>query len=369
MQKHKLLDSIRLGDLELRNRVVMAPMTRARAEASSHLATDLMAEYYRQRAGAGLIITEGTWPNDESVGFVGVPGMFTKQQADSWKKVTNAVHERGGKIFSQLGHCGPNAHPDLLGGRLPVSASAINIRSMAFTPSGIKETVTPREMSKEDIERTQADFTKAAQFAKEAGFDGQEIHSSQTYLIPAFMSSEFNHRTDEYGGSKENRARLLLETVDKVIKVWGPDRVSVKLQPYVKMGGFAPNADTEPTFLYVAQQLNERKLAFLHCMGDQKTADLPDQMKRPWLQARKVYKGRILAGGGFTQESGEKAINDNEADMIAYGEPFIANPDLVERFRANLPITPSIRELHYAGGAKGYIDYEIATASMSAQGR
>jgi 2,4-dienoyl-CoA reductase-like NADH-dependent reductase (Old Yellow Enzyme family) len=148
MQKHKLLDSIRLGDLELRNRVVMAPMTRARGEASSHLATDLMAEYYRQRAGAGLIITEGTWPNDESVGFVGVPGMFTKQQADSWKKVTNSVHEHGGKIFSQLGHCGPNAHPDLLGGKLPVSASAINIRSMAFTHPASKRRLLQRRCAK-----------------------------------------------------------------------------------------------------------------------------------------------------------------------------------------------------------------------------
>ena len=149
--------------------------------------------------------------------------------------------------------------------------------------------------------------------------------------------------------------------------VWGPKRVSVKLQPYVKMGGFAPNADTEPTFLYVVEQLNQRQLAFLHLMGDQKSADLPDQMKRPWIQAKKFYKGRILAGGGFTQESGEKAINDDEANMIAYGEPFIANPDLVERFKANLPLAPSIRELHYAGGAKGYIDYEIATASSSSQ--
>jgi N-ethylmaleimide reductase len=366
MQKDKLLFPLTIDSLYLKNRIVMLPMTRARSY-SDNLATDMMALYYEQRASSGLVITEGTWPNDESIGFANVPGLFTEKQAESWEKVTNAVHSKGGKIFSQIGHCGPVAHPDLIAGKEPLSASAINVQCHSFTASGLKDTVTPRAMTKADIERTKRDFSKAAQYAKAAGFDGLELHSSGPFLFPAFLNSRLNVRKDEYGGSAENRARFLLETIDELIQVWGPGRVSVKLQPHIKLGAFAPNEDTEPTFRYVLEQLNHRKLAFLQLMGDQKLTDGDEVVRRPWIFARGILQGTILAGGAFTKELGENALQRNEADLIGFGELYIANPDLVARFRKNAPLNAPDRNFYYAGESKGYIDYEPLSSDSNPQ--
>jgi N-ethylmaleimide reductase len=357
-----LLEEYRLGDLKLKNRVVMASLTRGRATNPGLVPTPLMAEYYAQRASAGLILSEGTWVNDRSIGFVNVPGIYTPQQVEGWKQVTRAVHANGGLIFSQLGHIGSASHPDFFGGELPAGPSAINPQTHSFTPEGFKDTLTPRELTLAEIKQTVKDYRQAAENARTAGFDGVEIHALAGMLIPQFLSRATNHRRDAYGGSIENRARIVFEILDAILDVWDSTRVAIKFAPVAlsHVGILTPDEETIPTFQYILQKLGVYNLAYLHIVGPAEdltgtpVAALQDNYFRHF---RTHYSGRLMANLGFTQESANAILRDGTADLVSFGSPFIANPDLVERFANSRPLSESNRDTYYAGGESGYADY------------
>ncbi|WP_127754426.1 alkene reductase [Devosia sp. 1566] len=365
-----LLRPIRLGDLELPNRIVMAPMTRARTNNPELVPNALQAQYYAQRASAGLILTEGTWPSRDGVGFINVPGLYTQQQAEGWRRVTDAVHEAGGRIFVQLGHTGPSSHPDMLDGALPLAPSAVNPGVQTFTNAGFQETVTPRAMDLSDIARTVDDFAKSARLAQIAGFDGVELHGISTFLIPAFLYETVNFRTDDYGGSVENRARLPLEIIDALADAWAPGRVGIKLSPGLTgVGKFVAGAETLKTFEHLVSQLSERNLAYLHLMNPiSNLAGTPVEALGADIAKhfRPLYSGPLIANGGYSFETGNALINNGFADAIAFGAPFISNPDLVERFATGASLSPSDRETYYGGGAAGYVDYPRAAEAVMA---
>lgn len=356
-----LLDPIRLGDIDLPNRIIMASMTRARTDNPDFVPNALQARYYAQRASSGLILTEGTWPSRESVGFINVPGLYTRQQADGWRWVTDAVHEAGGRIIVQLGHIGSSSHPDLLDGALPLAPSAVNPGLKTFTPSGFQDTVTPKAMDKDDIARTVDDYARAALLAQAAGFDGVELHGISTYLIPTFLYESLNLRTDEYGGSVENRARFPLEIVDALVNAWAPGRVGVKLSPAINgVGNLVAGAQTLPTFDYLIREISRRNLAYLQLMNPiNDLTGTPVEILGQGVARhfRPIYAGTLVANGGYTFETGNALLRDGFADAIAFGAPFISNPDLVERFSNGLDLSPSVRDAYYGGGAEGYVDY------------
>lgn len=361
-----LLEEYQLGDLNLKNRVIMASLTRGRATNPDLIPTPIMAEYYAQRASAGLILSEGTWVNSQSIGFINVPGMYTRNQVEGWKVITKAVHDNGGLIFSQLGHIGAGAHPDLQNGELPLGPSAVNIQSQSFTPEGFKDTVTPREMTMADIHNTIQDYKRAAQNAKDAGFDGIEIHAIVDMLIPQFLSTATNKRTDKYGGNIENRARIVFDILDAVMEVWASNRVAIKFSPVMisNVGIVKPDGETIDLFKYILKKLDLYNLAFLHIVGpseDLSGTPVEDLQENYFAHFRNNYSGRIVANLGFTKESGNAILKEGYADLVSFGEPFIANPDLVERFTHNVPLSESDRDTYYSGEENGYITYPKAT--------
>jgi N-ethylmaleimide reductase len=351
MSTLKLLSHLKNGKLEFRNRVFMAPMTRSRA--STQVPTDLMAEYYAQRASAGLIFTEGTQISPQGVGYISTPGIHTMEQMEGWKKTTRAVHAKGGVIFAQLWHVGRVSHPDFHAGSLPVAPSAIAFKGQAFTPQGPKDTVTPRALTLEEVKRTVEDFRKAAEAAKVSGFDGVEIHGANGYLPAQFLEDGSNQRTDIYGGSLENRSRFLLEATDAAIKVWGPERVSVRLSPRNPFNGMS-DSDPERTYLYVVEQLEKRKLGILHFM---EMAQLPEAVKALVPEGRKKFSRLIVLNAGYNRETAEAAISDGRADAVSFGSLFLANPDLPKRFELNSAFNPPDHATFYGGAEKGYTDY------------
>jgi N-ethylmaleimide reductase len=357
-----LLEEYQLGDLRLKNRIVMSSLTRGRATNAGLVPTALMAEYYAQRASAGLILSEGTWVNAKSIGFINVPGIYTREQVEGWKLVTKAVHDKGGLIFSQLGHIGSASHPDFFNGELPAGPSAINPQTRSFTPEGFKDSLTPRELTVAEIKQTVQDYKKAAQNAKEAGFDGIEVHAQAGMLIPQFLSLATNQRTDEYGGSVEKRARIIFDILDAIIEVWDSTRVAIKFTPVAisQVGIMVPDEETIPALLYILKKLSDYNLAYLHIVGP--TEDLtgtPVEVLQDnyFKHFRKNYSGRLMANLGFTQESGNAILREGTADLVSFGAPFIANPDLVERFERHLPLSESNRDTYYTGGENGYADY------------
>ncbi|MCS3869527.1 N-ethylmaleimide reductase [Chryseobacterium ginsenosidimutans] len=360
-----LLEKYQLGDLQLKNKIVMSSLTRGRATNAELIPTPLMAEYYAQRASAGLILSEGTWVNSKSIGFINVPGIYTEQQVEGWKLVTKAVHDNGGLIFSQLGHIGSASHPDFFNGELPAGPSAINPQTRSFTPEGFKDSLTPRELTIAEIKQTIQDYKHAAKNAKQAGFDGVEVHAIVGMLIPQFLSPATNQRTDEYGGNIENRSRIVFEILDAIIEVWGSTRVSIKFTPVAlsNVGIMTPDEETIPTFKYILKRLSEYNLAYLHIVGPSEdlsgtpVADLQDNY---FSHFRQNYSGRLMANLGFTQESGNAILEEGTADLVSFGAPFIANPDLAERFAYNIPLSESIQETIYTGGESGYADYPKA---------
>ncbi|HEY8402407.1 MAG TPA: alkene reductase [Cytophagaceae bacterium] len=356
----QLLTPYQLGDLELRNRVVMAPMTRSRAANPDNAPEDIHALYYRQRATAGLIITEGAQISTRAVGYINTPGIHTKAQVEGWKKVTQAVHEEGGKIFLQLWHVGRMSHPDFHGGELPLAPSAINPNDKSYTPQGFKDTVTPKAMSVEEIQQTIFDFKMAAKNAWEAGFDGVEIHSSNGYLLHQFFNRTSNNRTDNYGGSIENRARILFEVIDAIKEVVPENRIGVRLNPSMHGAmGVILDEETIPTFDYIITKLNDYNLAYLHLTEPSNVADIPYAEPNVAKRYRPIYKGTLMINGGFDKEKGNKVIEDGDADLVSFGRPFISNPDLVERFRKNAELTAWDPATFYVPGAKGYTDYPV----------
>lgn len=359
--KQALLNDIKIGDIHLKNRVVMAPLTRSRADNPENAPTDLIAEYYAQRASAGLIITEGSQISRRAVGYINTPGIFSPAQVAGWKKVAQAVHERGGKIFLQLWHVGRMSHPDFHGGELPLSASALNPHSQSYTPNGFKDTVAPKAMTIEEIRETIADYGKSAANAMAAGMDGVEIHASNGYLLHQFFNRTSNIRTDEYGGSIENRARILFEVIDEVKKHVPEQRIGVRLNPSLH-GTFGMTLDEEtiPTFDYIVNKLNDYNLAYLHLSEPfTDVTDVPGAEPHIAKRYRPIYKGTLMINSGFDRESGNRVIENGLADLVAFGKLLIANPDLVERFSQHAPLNQWDENTFYTPGPKGYTDYPL----------
>lgn len=358
-KEQALLKPIQIGDLTLKNRVIMAPMTRNRADNDDEAATDLHADYYSQRAGAGLIISEGSQVSQEAIGYINVANIYTNKQVEGWQKVTKSVHDNGGKIFVQLWHVGRISHPDHHDGNKPLAPSAVNPNAQSYTPEGFKDTVTPEAMSTEKVKETVQDFKRAAKNAVDAGFDGIEIHSSNGYLFHQFFNQSSNKRTDRYGGSRENRARFLFEVLDAVKVFWPENRIGVRLNPSLH-GIFGMEADEEtiPTFEYIVKKLNDYDLAYLHLsepFNDVSDIDfLVDNIAKHF---RPLYNGNLMINAGFDQESGNKVIEDGNADMVAYAKLFISNPDLPTRFEKNADLAEWDEDTFYVPGKKGYTDY------------
>jgi N-ethylmaleimide reductase len=353
----ELLSPFELGDLHLKNRVVMAPMTRGRAQEQG-IPHDLMAEYYAQRAGAGLIITEGTFISPQANGWHNAPGIYSDEQAEAWKQVVNAVHERGTPIFLQLWHCGRASHSSFQNGNLPVAPSAIKINAdYIHTPIGKQPYETPRALEIHEIPLVVEDYYQAAQRAKNAGFDGVEIHSANGYLIDEFLQSKTNHRTDIYGGSLENRYRFLKEIVESLLGVWPANRIGVRLSPngvYNDMG----SPDFRETFLYVAKELNSYGLAYLHLLDGLGFGFHEQGEPMTLAEFRSVFAGPLIGNCGYNQETAQAAIKNGDADLIAFGRPFISNPDLVERFANNWPLNPAADiKVWYSAAREGYTDF------------
>jgi N-ethylmaleimide reductase len=351
-----------MGELLLPNRVVMAPLTRQRAANSEHVPTKLQAQYYAQRASAGVIISEGTAISPEGYGWADTPGLWSAEQISGWRVVTDAVHEAGGRIIAQLWHTGSISHPEMLNGALPVSASDVNPLQQSVTPTGRKSTVKPRSMTKPEIRQTVADYGKAAANAMDAGFDGVQVQANYLYLIPQFLNRMTNLRTDEYGGSIENRTRFLFEVLESVLDAVNSGLVGIKIAPMHEGGPFAANDETLPTIDYVITRLNDYNLSHLLMMGastDFSSTPLAALAGDGMFQHfRPIFKGPLIANVKMDRERGNRLISEGLADLIAFGRPYIANPDLVVRFATNAPINEGIkRETIYASGPEGYVDY------------
>lgn len=360
-----LLKPIQLGSLTLPNRVVLAPLTRARA-GESRIPNDLMALYYTQRASAGLIISEATAISPQALGWINSPGIYNEEQVEGWKKVVEAVHHKGGHIFLQLWHNGRASHSSFQeNGALPVAPSAIAIQGDGIqTPIGKQPYETPRALETEEIPGIVADYRQAAERAKRAGFDGIEIHAANGYLIDQFLQSKTNHRQDKYGGSKENRFRFLKEVTEAILTVWDAQRVGVRLSPNGAFNDMG-SPDYRESFLYYAQQLHTYGLAYLHLMDglDFGFHGLGNPMTLA--EFRAIFPAPIIGNCGYTQETAEAAIKEGYADLIAFGRSYISNPDLVERFAHNWPLNPlSDVSVWYSFGAEGYVDFPTYLRSL-----
>ena len=356
--KYRLLEPFRLHDLELRNRVVMAPLTRSRS-GPDRVPNATMAEYYAQRSSAGLIVSEATTISPQANGWLESPGIYTDAMEAGWRLITNTVHARGGRIFLQLWHMGRASHSDFHGGRPPVSASAVRISGDGIhTPVGKQPYETPRSLETHEVAAVVADYAAAAARARSAGFDGVEIHAANGYLIDQFLQSKTNLRTDDYGGSIEKRCRFLMDVVTAVSKVWPSRRVGVRISPngvFNDMG--SPNYREQ--FLHAAAALDRLDLGYLHVVDG--LAFGFHKLGEPMTLAdfRGVFRGPIVGNCGYTLENAEAAVQEGLADLIAFGRPFISNPDLVERFANGWPLAPmaSMTDWYSPTGAKGYTDF------------
>lgn len=355
-----LFNTFKVGDLTLKNRVVMAPMTRSHAGNDENKANDLIALYYAQRASAGLLISEGTPVSPLGVGYIDIPGIYSPAQVDAWKTVTDKVHRNNGAIYAQLWHVGRISHPDLLQGETPLAPSAINPEVKAYTRNGFTDTITPKAMTQEDIETTINDFQQAAVNAIAAGFDGIEIHAANGYLFNQFFMKCSNTREDAYGGSIENRVRFLVEVIERIGEKVPLSKVGVRISPELHGPHFGIYKDdeTEALYEYMTQKLNTYHLAYLHLSG--LTGDVEDPAKVIWNMAKKFrnsYQGALMINGGFTKALAEKALEQNLADLVSFGAPYIANPDLVERFEQNAPLNEVNRAMVYGTNPEGFTDY------------
>lgn len=368
-----LFDPLKAGDITLANRLVMAPLTRMRSQQPGNIPWDLNAQYYAQRASAGLIISEATQVSQQGQGYPATPGIHSAEQVEGWKKVTEAVHAAGGKIALQLWHVGRISHTSHQpNGALPVAPSAIAAKNSGtytadWKPTGI---AVPRALETSEIAGIVADFVTAAENAKAAGFDGVEVHGANGYLLDQFLQDGSNKRDDQYGGTIENRARLLLEIVDGVAKVWGCGRVGVRLSPY---GTFNDMNDSDPVvlFTYVISELDRRNIAFLDLIEprssnaggqDGVNADAPDVAKI----FRALFRGTLVSAGGYDPESAKEAVENGKADAVAFGRLFIANPDLPARIAQGATLNKYDRATFYGGGDKGYTDYPVLAAMKTA---
>lgn len=351
-----LFEPVKLGPLQLANRIVMAPLTRNRAGAHD-IPSPLAIEYYEQRASAGLIIAEATQISPQGKGYAYTPGIYSDEQIAAWKKITDAVHAQGGKMILQLWHVGRISHPSLqTDGALPVAPSAIKPEGKTFTEAGWQQMETPRALNIAELPGIVADYAKAASNAIAAGFDGVEIHAANGYLLDQFLRDKTNHRDDAYGGPIENRARLLLEVVQAVTTAIGANRTGIRLSP-ISPANDCADSNPLPLFRYVVEQLNKYGLLYLHLVEG--ATGGPREVEHGFdLQIlRKLFKGPYIANNGYDLALAEKARDQELADLIAFGRPFIANPDLVYRLKVGAPLNAMNTKTLYGGGAEGYIDY------------
>ncbi|MGB3138634.1 MAG: alkene reductase [Nodosilinea sp.] len=356
MSEKSLFTPVQLGAYELSNRVVMAPLTRNRA-GEGNVPHSLNVLYYQQRASAGLIITEAAQISPQGVGYPATPGIYSPEQIDGWQQVTQAVHDKGGRIFLQLWHVGRISHPSLQpDGALPVAPSAVQPEGEAMTYEGTQPFVAPRALELHEISGIVDQYRQAAKHALEAGFDGVEVHGANGYLLDQFLRDGSNRRTDTYGGSAENRARLLLEVTEAVVKVWGGDRVGVRLSPSSTFNDMS-DSDPRATFGYAIEALNSFNLAYLHLLEPSEADLRHGGTPIPTKEFRPIYHGNLMVNWDYDQESGNRAIASGDADLVSYGKLFIANPDLPQRFLHNAPLNEPNPNTFYGGGAEGYTDY------------
>lgn len=355
----QLFSEARLGKLTLRNHIVMAPMTRNRATAD-HLPTDIMATYYAQRASVGLIVTEGTAPSPNGEGYARIPGIHSAAQVAGWRKVTDAVHAEGGKIFVQLMHTGRIGHPTHLAENADVVApSAIAAGGQIYTDeAGMQDHPTPRELTTEEVKQTVQEFVKAAQNSIEAGFDGIELHGANGYLIEQFISPSTNQRTDEYGGSIENRSRFLLEVAEATGQAIGFDKVGVRLSPYGVFNDIKPYDEVDDTYRYIAEKLNDLGVVYVHLV-DHTAMGAPVVPDHIVADIRARFNRTLILSGGYDADRAEAALQSGKADLVAFGRPLIANPDLVARLQTGAELNQPDFATFYTPGQKGYTDYPV----------
>jgi N-ethylmaleimide reductase len=364
----KLFSPVKVGQLELSHRVVHAPMTRLRSEPDDSPSV-MMVEYYVQRASrGGLVITESAHPSFDSRGYIGAPGIYTDAHIEAWKRVADAVHVKGGRIFMQIAHDGRQSHVDLSDGAAPIAPSVVPFEGVALTQNGWVPVSPHRALDIEEIPALVESFRSAAERAKAAGVDGVEIHNANGYLADTFLQDGTNKRTDAYGGSVENRARFTLELVEAFVSVWGPGRVGLRVSPSGQWGAIS-DSDPEKTFGYLAQQLNRYPLAYLHVIEPRvKGVETIAEGQAPIASAflRKIYKGTIISAGGFDARDADATLQRGDADLVAFGRWFSSNPDLPERFRRNLPLTPYHRDAFWGGDERYYIDFPQYSDSVGA---
>ncbi len=359
MIDHTLFSDYQLGNTLLTNRVVMAPMTRSRA--INNIPNNLMATYYGQRAAAGLIITEGTAPSPNGLGYPRIPGLFNNDQVSGWKKITQAVHDKGGKIFIQLMHTGRVSHPNNMpeGARV-IAPSAVGLTQtkMYVDGKGELEMPAPETMSIEGINATIQEYVQASKLAIKAGFDGVELHGANGYLIDQFINTASNKRTDNYGGSIENRTRFAIEVAQAVADAIGPERTGIRLSPYGVFNEMEIFDEVDDTFVYLTTQLNRLNLAYIHLVDHSAMGapEVPDSIKR---KIRTVFNQTLILSGGYDKERAENDLKEGHADLIAYGRPFISNPDLVERMKKDAAIADPDFSTFYTPGEEGYTDYPM----------
>lgn len=351
-----LFEEYKLGSLSLKNRVVMAPMTRSRA--LQNLANELMATYYGQRAGAGLIISEGISPSPNGLGYPRIPGLFNSQQAQSWKLVTEAVHQKGAKIFAQLMHTGRVGHVlNLPAGAEVMAPSAQTLPGEIWTDQeGMKPHPTPKEMTEADIKNTIQEFAKAARWAVEAGFDGVEIHGANGYLVEQFINVATNHRKDQWGGSIENRMRFPLEVAKACVAAIGAEKVGIRLSPYGVFNGMTSDENTDSLYIQLVQKLSELGLVYLHIV-DHSSMGAPPVSPELKMKLRQNFKGAYILSGGYDLARAQADLNEKKGDLVAFGRPFISNPDLVEKLKNLEPLKTPDHNTFYTSDEKGYTDY------------
>jgi N-ethylmaleimide reductase len=370
----KLFTPVQFGPMKLKHRVVMAPLTRSRSIQPNSVPGNLMAEYYAQRASdGGLIIGEATNISITSRGWLGAPGLYSDEQVEGWKKIVDAVHAKGGHMFAQLWHTGRSSHVEMTGGEMPVSASVDpgywqSADHLISAPSGWVQPSPHRALAISEIAGIVEDYRQAALRARAAGFEGVELHAANGYLVDQFLQDGSNRRADEYGGSVENRSRFLFEVVTAMASVWGGDRVAVRIGPSGTWNGMS-DSNPEALFNYVAQGLNQFGLAYLHIIEPRVKGNIvihEGQSPVASEQLRKVFKGKILAAGGFEPDTAEAIVEKGDADAVTFGRHFLSNPDLPRRIREGLPLTPYDRSTFYTFDARGYTDYPFYTELVSA---
>ena len=359
-----LLTSYQLGTLSLPNRIVMAPMTRNRSDTIDHSPVQIEGEYYAQRASAGLIITGGIMINPTAFGGIRQPALFTDAHVEAWKPIVENVHKAGGRIFAQICHQGSASHPDVLRGAQPVAPSEINPKSKVMTREGFEDTIIPRALSIDEIKGIIADYGNTAKRALDAGFDGIELHCSVIYLLPQFMSTIFNQRTDEYGGPVENRVKIVLEVLAAIAAHWPKDKMGIKFAPGLhNLGAMRINEDTLPTYDYLVGKLNEMEIGhacIMRPMNDISDTPAAILQNGTYKHFRPKYRGTLIANLGFDHNSANEIIKAGDADLVAFAKYFIANPDLPKRFELGLPLSEPEQATFYQGGPQGYITYPNA---------